>query len=114
MSAFCSVGQNEHDIKKYDAQIPYYVKNLHFPNYVRLLKTHYIITHNSEFCNIYFCENAIFLMQKHRFRRRFVLKKQNFIKGSIILMVSAAAAKLLGAVFKIPLTNILGGVGLTF
>ncbi len=53
-------------------------------------------------------------MQKHRFRRRFVLKKQNFIKGSIILMVSAAAAKLLGAVFKIPLTNILGGVGMSY
>ena len=35
------------------------------------------------------------------------LKKQNFIKGSIILMVSAAAAKVLGAVFKIPLTNML-------
>lgn len=29
-------------------------------------------------------------------------------------MVSAAAAKLLGAVFKIPLTNILGGVGMSY
>lgn len=43
-----------------------------------------------------------------------MLKKQNFIKGSIILMVSAAAAKLLGAVFKIPLTNILGGIGMSY
>lgn len=42
------------------------------------------------------------------------LKKQNFIKGSIILMISAAAAKLLGAFFKIPLTNILGGVGMSY
>ena len=42
------------------------------------------------------------------------LKKQNFIKGSIILMLSAAAAKLLGAIFKIPLTNILGGVGMSY
>nr|WP_295072443.1 polysaccharide biosynthesis C-terminal domain-containing protein [Ruminococcus sp.] len=42
------------------------------------------------------------------------MKKQNFIKGSIILMISAAAAKLLGAVFKIPLTNILGGVGMSY
>lgn len=42
------------------------------------------------------------------------LKKQNFIKGSIILMVSAAAAKVLGAVFKIPLTNMLGGVGMSY
>ena len=29
-------------------------------------------------------------------------------------MVSAAAAKLLGALFKIPLTNILGGVGMSY
>ncbi len=29
-------------------------------------------------------------------------------------MISAAAAKLLGAVFKIPLTNILGGVGMSY
>ncbi|WP_296690857.1 polysaccharide biosynthesis C-terminal domain-containing protein [Ruminococcus sp.] len=36
------------------------------------------------------------------------------MKGSIILMVSAAAAKLLGAFFKIPLTNILGGVGMGY
>ena len=43
-----------------------------------------------------------------------MLKKQNFIKGSIILMVSAAAAKLLGAVFRIPLTNILGGIGMSY
>nr|WP_278245121.1 polysaccharide biosynthesis C-terminal domain-containing protein [Ruminococcus flavefaciens] len=42
------------------------------------------------------------------------MKKQNFIKGSIILMVSAAAAKVLGAVFKIPLTNMLGGVGMSY
>ena len=48
------------------------------------------------------------------YRGRSRLKKQNFIKGSIILMVSAAAAKLLGAVFKIPLTNILGGIGMSY
>ncbi len=42
------------------------------------------------------------------------MKKQNFIKGSIILMASAAAAKLLGALFKIPLTNMLGGVGMSY
>ena len=46
--------------------------------------------------------------------RRFGLKRQNFIKGSIILMISAAAAKILGAVFRIPLTNILGGVGMSY
>ncbi len=42
------------------------------------------------------------------------MKKQNFIKGSLILMASAAAAKLLGALFKIPLTNLLGGVGMSY
>ena len=42
------------------------------------------------------------------------MKKQNFIKGSVILMLSAAAAKVLGAVFKIPLTNLLGGVGMSY
>lgn len=42
------------------------------------------------------------------------MKKQNFLKGSLILMLSAAAAKVLGALFKIPLTNILGGVGMSY
>ena len=42
------------------------------------------------------------------------LKKQNFLKGSLILMLSAAAAKALGALFKIPLTNLLGGVGMSY
>ncbi len=42
------------------------------------------------------------------------MKKQNFIKGSVILMISAAVAKVLGAVFKIPLTNLLGGVGMSY
>ncbi|MBO4877246.1 MAG: polysaccharide biosynthesis C-terminal domain-containing protein [Ruminococcus sp.] len=41
------------------------------------------------------------------------MKRQDFLKGSLILMVSAAAAKLLGAVFRIPLTNMLGGVGMS-
>ncbi len=42
------------------------------------------------------------------------MKKQTFIKGSLILMISAVAAKVLGAFFKIPLTNILGGVGMSY
>lgn len=42
------------------------------------------------------------------------MKKQSFIKGSIILIVSAAIAKAIGAFFKIPLTNILGGVGMSY
>lgn len=42
------------------------------------------------------------------------MKKQTFIKGSLILMISAVAAKIMGAFFKIPLTNILGGVGMSY
>lgn len=42
------------------------------------------------------------------------MKKQNFLKGSLILMLSAVMAKLLGAFFKIPLTNMLGGVGMSY
>lgn len=42
------------------------------------------------------------------------MKKQGFIKGSLILMISAVIAKGLGALFKIPLTNMLGGVGMGF
>lgn len=42
------------------------------------------------------------------------MKKQDFIKGSVILMISAVVSKVLGAVFKIPLTNMLGGVGMGF
>ncbi len=42
------------------------------------------------------------------------MKKQSFIRGSLILMISAAAAKLLGAMFRIPLTNLLGGVGMSY
>lgn len=42
------------------------------------------------------------------------MKKQGFIKGSLILLVSAVLAKGLGALFKIPLTNMLGGVGMGF
>lgn len=41
------------------------------------------------------------------------MKRQDFLKGSLILMISAAAAKLLGALFRIPLTNMLGGVGMS-
>ena len=42
------------------------------------------------------------------------MKKQGFLKGSLILMLSAVAAKIFGAVFKIPLTNMLGGVGMGY
>ncbi len=42
------------------------------------------------------------------------LKKQTFFKGSLILMASAAIAKVLGAFFKVPLTNLLGGIGMGY
>lgn len=42
------------------------------------------------------------------------LKTQTFLKGSVILIVSAVLTKGLGALFKIPLTNQLGGVGMGY
>lgn len=42
------------------------------------------------------------------------MKKQSFIKGSLILIVSAVIAKAAGALFKIPLTNMLGGTGMGY
>ena len=42
------------------------------------------------------------------------MKKQSFLVGSAILMASAAAVKILGAVFKIPLANMLGGTGMGY
>ena len=40
------------------------------------------------------------------------MKKQSFIKGTIILTIGGFVAKLLGAIYKIPLTNILGSSGI--
>lgn len=42
------------------------------------------------------------------------MKKQTFLKGSLILGLSALIAKLLGALFKIPLTSLLGGTGMGY
>ena len=42
------------------------------------------------------------------------MKKQNFIHGSLILIASAAIAKVIGAIFRIPLANMLGGVGMGY
>ena len=41
------------------------------------------------------------------------MKKQSFIKGSVILIASALISKVIGALFKIPLTNMLGGIGMS-
>lgn len=43
-----------------------------------------------------------------------MLKKQSFWKGSAVLLLSAILAKVLGACFKIPLTNVLGGTGMGY
>ena len=43
-----------------------------------------------------------------------MFKKQSFWKGSALLLASAMIAKLLGACFKIPLTNVLGGTGMGY
>ena len=42
------------------------------------------------------------------------MKKQNFIKSSVILIVSVAVAKAAGAFFRIPLANMLGGNGMAY
>lgn len=36
------------------------------------------------------------------------MKKQNFVEGAIILMIANILVKIFGAIFKIPLTNIIG------
>ncbi len=42
------------------------------------------------------------------------MKKQSFLTGSLLLTASALTAKLLGALFKIPLTAMLGGTGMGY
>lgn len=41
-------------------------------------------------------------------------KRQNFLQGAIILSFSMILVKLIGAFFKLPLTNILGGEGMGY
>lgn len=43
-----------------------------------------------------------------------MVKQQSFRKGAVILLLSAVITKLLGACFKIPLTNVLGGTGMGY
>jgi stage V sporulation protein B len=42
------------------------------------------------------------------------MKKQSFLKGSSVLIASVIIAKAISALFKIPLTNILGGIGIGY
>ena len=41
-------------------------------------------------------------------------KQQSFLHGSLILIVATVAAKIIGAVYRIPLTNLLGSRGMGF
>ena len=41
-------------------------------------------------------------------------KKQSFLGGAAILAAAVVVVKIIGALFKIPLTNILGGVGMSY
>jgi stage V sporulation protein B len=42
------------------------------------------------------------------------MKKQSFIYGSMVLILSVIITKAIGAVFRIPLANLLGGVGMGY
>lgn len=42
------------------------------------------------------------------------MKKQTFLQGSLLLTISALFAKLCGAMFKLPLTAMLGGTGMGY
>lgn len=42
------------------------------------------------------------------------MKKQSFIFGSVLLLISAVLVKIIGALFKIPLTNMLGGTAMGY
>ena len=41
-------------------------------------------------------------------------KGQSFLEGVIVLTLSTITVKVIGALFKIPLANILGGVGMSY
>ena len=42
------------------------------------------------------------------------MPKQGFLRGTLVLTGAALAAKLLGALFRIPLTSLLGGAGMGY
>ena len=41
-------------------------------------------------------------------------KKQNFVLGALILMVSNLVVKVAGALFKIPLSNVIGDAAMGY
>ena len=40
------------------------------------------------------------------------MKKQSFLKGAAIIAAGGFIAKLIGALYRIPLTNLIGGYGM--
>ena len=40
--------------------------------------------------------------------------KQNFLQGAVVLMVATILVKVIGALFKIPLMNMIGGIGMGY
>lgn len=45
-------------------------------------------------------------------RGRGLMKKQSFLKGAAIIAAGGFLAKLIGALYRIPLTNLIGGYGM--
>ncbi len=41
-------------------------------------------------------------------------QRQNFLQGAVVLMVATILVKLIGALFKIPLMNMIGGIGMGY
>ena len=41
------------------------------------------------------------------------MKRQSFLKGSAVLMAMVLVTKLIGMIYKVPLTNMLGGTGMS-
>ena len=41
------------------------------------------------------------------------MKRQSFLKGSAVLMTMVLVTKLIGMIYKVPLTNMLGGTGMS-
>ncbi len=63
-------------------------------------------------------ENATYILLKmgtvHGKGTVGAMKKQGFLQGSAVLMASALIVKVMGAMFRIPLANMLGGTGMGY
>ena len=66
---------------------------------------------DSAFCNSEI-HRMIITQNKTKYKGLMHLKTQSFVTGALILMIANAISKILGAVFKIPLTYIIGEEGM--